>query len=122
MTTDIILNDHYLIVVSLSLFFSAISIAINVSGYKQNSENIFKYGITSLISCICWFITGIIHVAVSPTTSPLFMLSYLYFGFGVVFAIVTIIDVMTGIKESNKDAYGGYGKNWKGYNKRREEI
>ena len=103
---EIIINDHYLILLGITLFFTVFTLAGNFSGHLKA----FQYGIMSALTSFCWIITGVVHIAVSPIISPLFAVSYLYFGVGIVFAILLIADVLASISDQNSERTGRYNR------------
>jgi hypothetical protein len=75
-----IVNSQYLVVLIISLVFTVLTIfrrTIVLDGF----------------SSMCWFICGGVHLVSSPSTSPLFSISYLWLGFGFVFLILLFKDV-----------------------------
>ena len=88
---EIIINDHYLIMVAIALFFTAMTlVSFSRSGWNPS---VTKY-ISETATTITYFIAGAAHVAASPNTSPLFPLSYLYFAFAIMFLLVFIVDMI----------------------------
>jgi type VI protein secretion system component VasK len=77
---EIIVNDHYLVVVGISLFFTVFALARRTA-------------ILDVIATICWWISGGVHLVSSPSTSPLFSLSYLWFALGIVFFVLLWVDI-----------------------------
>ena len=66
----------YMMLTCLSLFWSATAL---------NRKTI----IPSLLSVICWIATAILHMSLFGA-STLYPVSYLYFGFALIFIILTI--------------------------------
>jgi len=66
----------YMMLTCLSIFWSATAL---------NRKTL----IPSLLSVICWMATSILHMSLFAA-STLYPVSYLYFGFALIFAILTI--------------------------------
>jgi len=66
----------YMMLICLSLFWSATAL---------NRKTI----IPAILSFVCWIITAIIHMSLFSLTT-LYPVSYLYFGFALIFAILTL--------------------------------
>ena len=66
----------YMMLICLSIFWSATAI---------NRKTL----IPSLLSVICWIATSIQHMTLFAT-STFYPVSYLYFGFALIFAILTL--------------------------------
>ena len=77
---EIIINDHYLVVVGISMFFSVFAL-------------VRRTATLDAIATMCWWIAGAVHLVSSPSTSPLFSVSYLWFALGVVFLLLLFKDV-----------------------------
>jgi len=92
---EIIINDQYMIMISISLLFTIFSIVLlHNTGFKFSLEKI----ICNTLATLCWFISGIVHIAASPSTSPLFALAYLWFGIGIIFLLLMFVDVFSTLK------------------------
>jgi len=77
---ELIINDHYLVVLGISLFFTVFAL-------------VRRTAVLDVIATICWWVSGAVHLVSSPSTSPLFSISYLWFALGIVFFILLWIDV-----------------------------
>jgi hypothetical protein len=104
--TTLILSDQYLAILAVTIFFTFISIFGKFTDHKKALE----FGVLSMITFFLWLVCGIIHLAVSPTTSPIYIVAYLWFGIGVVFALLAYIDISAAISESHETKTGGYGR------------
>lgn len=103
---EIIINDHYLIMVALSMFFTALTlVSFWRSGWNPSAT---KY-ISETLTIISFFISGAAHVAASPSTSPLFPLAYLYFACGIMFLLLYVIDLIQAWRIAENKKWGeGY--------------
>lgn len=77
---DIIINDHYLIVIAIAILFSVLAI------YRRTV-------ITDLIATVLWFIAGATHLLASPTTTPFYSISILWWGMGLIFFVLVWVDI-----------------------------
>jgi len=75
---QIILADQYMILIGISLFFTALTI-------------VKRTVILELLATICWWISAAVHLIAAP--SVLSILSWLWFGFGVVFFLLFWVDI-----------------------------
>lgn len=104
--TNIILNDQYLIVLGVSIFFTGLSVMILLD--KKSQVSMTKTA-SLVITVIAWFVSGAVHVGVSPSTSPLFAIGYLWVGIGIIFLIFLIVDGILAWKEIERKKWGdGY--------------
>ena len=100
---EIIINDHYLLMVALALFFTALTV---VSFWRAGwNPSATKY-ISETITFIIYFIAGAAHVAASPNTSPLFPLAYIYFFIGIAFLLLFIVDLIQAWRIYEKKKWG----------------
>ena len=83
-----------MVVLGLSVLFTMLAI------YRRTI-------VADLLAMLSWFIAGGTHLLASPTTTPFYSLSILYWGFGLIFFVLMWADVIQlwNINKSNK----GYG-------------
>jgi hypothetical protein len=86
---EIIINDHYLIMIATAFFFTALTF---VSFWRVGWKPSITKTISQVATFLSFMIAGAAHVAASPSTSPLFPLAYLWFGLGVMFLILLVVD------------------------------
>ena len=72
---EIIISDHYMIVLGVTLLFSVFAL-------------VRRTVVLCLLSTVCWWICGGIHLLASPTTTPLYSVSFLWFGIGWIFFVL----------------------------------
>jgi len=77
---ELIINDHYLVVLGITLFFTVFAL-------------VRRTATLDAITTVSWWICGGIHIVSSPSTSPLFSLSFLWFALGTVFFMLLWVDV-----------------------------
>jgi len=75
---EIILSDQYFMIIGISLFFTAVAM-------------VRRTVILELLATICWWISAAVHLIAAP--SALSILSWLWFGFGIVFFLLFWVDV-----------------------------
>jgi hypothetical protein len=68
------------VVVAISLFFTVFAL-------------VRRTAVLDVIATICWWIAGGVHLVSSPSTSPLFSISYLWFALGVIFFLLLWVDI-----------------------------
>jgi hypothetical protein len=87
---DIIINDHYLIVIAIALLFTILTV------YRRTV-------LLDLITAVLWFIAGATHLLASPTTTPFYSLSILWWGLGLIFFVLVWVDLFQifNIKKKN---------------------
>jgi hypothetical protein len=90
-----IINSHYLVIIVVSIMFTVISLFLL---YKTGFKFRLEKTISNTLATMCWFISGIVHIAASPSSSPLFPLAYLWFAFGIVFFLLMIVDVFSTLR------------------------
>lgn len=49
--------------------------------------------LADLLAMISWFISGATHLLASPTSTPFYALSFLYWGFGLIFFVLMWADL-----------------------------
>lgn len=91
---ELIFTEQYVIVIAVTVFFSLISLVTFLMRDKANRSAFIVRVISTLLAGLGWFISGAVHVGSSPSTSPLFAVSYLWYGFGVIFLLVLLIDYL----------------------------
>lgn len=77
---DIIINDHYLIVIAISILFTMLTI------FRRTV-------LLDTLTWVCWFIAGAMHLMASPSTTPFYIISILYWGFGLIFFVIMWVDL-----------------------------
>lgn len=97
---ELINTDIYLAVIGISLFFTVFAI-------------VRRTAVLDAIATMCWWITGATSIVASPSTSPLFAISYLWFGLGTLFLILLFADIWKyfDIKKS-RDTWMEDDKGW----------
>lgn len=88
---DVLINDTHMVILGLSVLFTILAI------YRRTI-------LSDLLAMVFWFITGITHLLASPTTTPLYSISFLYWGIGLIFFVLTWVDVFQqfNIRESSR--------------------
>jgi len=92
MTIDsILIQDTYIIVIGISVLFSLLAI------FRRTV-------LTDLLATICWWVGGATHLLASPTSTPLYSISFLYWGFGLIFFALVWVDLLQlfDTRKSNK--------------------
>ncbi len=74
----IILADNYMIIIGISLFFTAVAM-------------VRRTIILELLATLCWWVSAIIHLIAAP--SALYAISWLWLGFGIIFFLVFWFDI-----------------------------
>ena len=77
---EIIINDTYLVIIAISLLFTILTI------YRRTP-------LLDLLTTISWWIGGAAYLVSSPTTTPLYSISFLYWGFGLIFFVLMWVDL-----------------------------
>ena len=55
---------------------------------------IYRRGILlDALAWVCWFITVATHLLASPTSTPLYSISLLYWGIGLIFFVLMWVDI-----------------------------
>lgn len=75
-----IINSHYTILIIISIMFTMLAI------YRRTV-------LADMLAWVLWFITGAVHLLASPTTTPLYSLSLLWWGFGLIFFVIMWADL-----------------------------
>ena len=78
---EIIINDTYLVVIAISILFTILTI------YRRTP-------LLDLLTTIYWWIGGTAYLVSSPTTTPLYSISFLYWGFGLIFFVLMWYDLL----------------------------
>jgi len=92
MTVDsILIQDTYIMVIGIAILFSLLAI------FRRTV-------LLDLLATICWWVGGGTHLLASPTSTPLYSVSFLYWGFGLVFFALVWVDLLQvfDYKKSNK--------------------
>lgn len=77
---QLIVTYQYLALITVSMLFSIFAI-------------LRRTAILDMIATICWWIAGASHLVSSPSISPLFSISYLWFALGTVFFVLIWKDI-----------------------------
>jgi hypothetical protein len=77
---EIIISDQYLLVTGVGLFFTVFALVKRTLALDA-------------IATMFWWIVGGVHLVASPATSPLFSISFLWFGLGLIFLVLSFHDV-----------------------------
>ena len=86
---EIIVNDQYILVLSVTILSSVIAV---VRMWQKGGQISMTKTAFLVVSMIAWFISGAVHMAASPASSPLFPVAYLWYVFGVVFMLFLTVD------------------------------
>lgn len=78
---EILINDTYLVIIALSVLFTVITISRRTP-------------LLDLLTTICWWVGASAFLVASPTTTPLYSISFLYWGFGLIFFVLMWYDLI----------------------------
>lgn len=77
---EIIINDQFLVVIVLAILFSLLAIARRTV-------------VMDALAWVCWFIVAGAHLMASPSSTPFYSFSFLFWGFGLIFFILMWADI-----------------------------
>ena len=89
---ELMILDTYLAVLAITLLFTILAI------FRRTA-------VLDGIAWICWWASAACHLLASPTTTPLYIISILWGGFGFIFLILMFKDVwkMYDFRKNNID-------------------
>jgi len=82
----IIINDHYMLMVAIALLF----LVIAIGRWIQKGEGSLLLDVLVWVS---WFTVGAMHLLASPTSTPFYSISLFFWGIGLIFFVLTWVDV-----------------------------
>jgi len=91
---DLIINDQYLVLVAISILFTILTI------FRRTV-------LLEVITWVCWFVVAASHLLASPSTTPFYSLSILYWGLGLIFFVLMWYDIFQLFAEQKKNR--GFG-------------
>jgi len=91
MTDAELIANQYTLILAVTVIFSVISIILLL--FKQADISMTKTG-SLIFTVVMWWISGAVHIASSPITSPNFYIAFLWFAVGVMFLLFLVVDLI----------------------------